>query len=590
MGIYNLSRTQLQAEIEILSAQTRDLENKLREIKQLSLLEADSRRELLAVVAQTASLDRAVELTLIQLRDLVHFDLAGLFLTALDTPSLVDLAHPGMPGLSIRTFPNTHPLVEQLQTSNQPVILADIHMDSRFTDWEEMQPIRSWIGIPLMAGSSMAGFLSLGSLQVGLYNESEATAAARFIEPLAELIKRVIQTGTLSGQASNLEVISRLSLALGQARSQEDTFRVILDQVRRSFGAANGAFFFHDPAQASLVVKYPLERDLFDLRFPFKNGDPLWEVFHSGTIRVLEDLDEFLKDNSSPIYQAILKDNRTALIIPLLSGQTAFGLGLLGFPQAVRLNPDDVRLIEAIAQIISTTLDRLFTLEALEDELSIQRTRLIEKTEQTAIIQERQRLARELHDSVAQLLYSQVLFSGAGLKVLRSGDLSLSEEYLSRIHQVAQQALKEMRLLVFELRPSDTLEDGLERAIQRRLDSVERRSNLTVKFYVDEQIDLEPACELALYYISMEALNNIVKHSGATEVTLSIQGSTDAVQLTIIDNGCGFDTAQLDHTAGMGLSNMEERAAAVGGKLEMISTRGQGTRIEVTLKGADGGK
>ena len=216
----------------------------------------------------------------------------------------------------------------------------------------------------------------------------------------------------------------------------------------------------------------------------------------------------------------------------------------------------------------------------------MERQRLIEQAEQAAVMEERQRLARELHDSVTQLIYSQVLYAGAGLKVLNNGDIRLSQQYLSRIHQVARQALKEMRLLVYELRPKDFLEDGLAGALQRRLDLVERRSEINAQLTIHGQIDLDEAAEIALYYISMEALNNIVKHSGAASVLIDIRTVGNKITLEVADDGCGFSLDQMENQGGLGLVSMRERAMAFNGDLEIVTSPGQGTHIIATIEGS----
>jgi signal transduction histidine kinase len=594
MGIYNLSRTQLQAEIEILSAKLQEIKTELTENHRLIQAEQQNRRELLAVVAQSAGLERAVELTLVNLRSLVPYDLAGLYVLASEASSLnaihnterenqADL-EPNYQARTIQTFPDSHPLVKRLELSDLPIILPDIQNNSDFSSFGEMKPIHSWIGIPLLVNDRLVGFVSLGSLKVDVYREEDAQRASSFITPLAELIERAIETESLLEQASDLEVISRLSLALGQASSQEDIFIAILEQAQHSFGVKNGAFLFLDPSRSSMVIRFPRLDNFYNQSIPLTPGDPFWQVFQEGGLVVLKQTNSVPAWSLPPPLHEIMLDCQSTLILPLKSGKGIFGMVILGFPQEEGLGQDEIRLIEAVGQIISTTLGRLFTLEALETQLSLQRTRLIEQTEQAAAMQERQRLARELHDSVAQLIYSQVLFAGAGLKVLKNGNHELSEEYLHRIHHVAQQALKEMRLLVFELRPSETLEEGLQKAIERRLESVEKRSNLTVRFDVDEILNLDTSREIALYYIAMEALNNIVKHSGANDVFVSIHSEKPGIRMIIEDNGCGFIPSAVNHTAGMGLVNMQDRANAVGARLEIISELGKGTRIEVFLE------
>ena len=238
--------------------------------------------------------------------------------------------------------------------------------------------------------------------------------------------------------------------------------------------------------------------------------------------------------------------------------------------------------------ILDYSLEDITLFITIADQIgqSVERARLITQAEQAAVVEERQRLARELHDSVTQLLYSQVLFAGAGLKVIDKGNLELLKGHLQRIDQNALQALKEMRLLVFELGPSEVLEGGLVDALQRRLDSVEKRTGMNARLTVDGESKLDASTELALYRIAQEALNNTLKHAGASEVHVHLQRVQNTVSLAIHDNGCGFDLSEKSTGGGMGLTNMQERSAALGGVLEIISHPGAGTSIIATIKEA----
>jgi len=213
-----------------------------------------------------------------------------------------------------------------------------------------------------------------------------------------------------------------------------------------------------------------------------------------------------------------------------------------------------------------------------------ERARLMKQAEVAAVVQERQRLARELHDSVTQLLYSQVLFAGAGLKVLRQGDSNLAEQHLTRIDQAAQQALKEMRLLVYQLRPSDYLDEGLVGALKRRLQAVENRTSLSARLIVEGKLNLNEAEEVALYRIAEEALNNTLKHAQAHTVTITLHGLDSRVILEIVDDGIGFDLQEAINSGGLGLSSIRERTASLGGQLEIHSQPGHGTQILVTIE------
>jgi signal transduction histidine kinase len=173
-----------------------------------------------------------------------------------------------------------------------------------------------------------------------------------------------------------------------------------------------------------------------------------------------------------------------------------------------------------------------------------------------------------------------VLFTSAGRKALQHGNLELLDQHLGRLSQGALQALKEMRLLLYELRPSEYLQDGLVAALQRRLDAVENRTGMDVQFKVTGILPpLDEAEEVALYRIAEEALNNTLKHSNAHQVSVELHLSGEQVELVVSDNGCGFDPVQKTAAGGIGLSSMRERAAAVGGSIEIRSSPGEGTHI-----------
>jgi signal transduction histidine kinase len=231
------------------------------------------------------------------------------------------------------------------------------------------------------------------------------------------------------------------------------------------------------------------------------------------------------------------------------------------------------------------TVDDLTFLTTIADQvgLAIERTRLVKKAEQAAIMDERQRLARELHDSVTQLLYSQVLFAGAGLREYEQKKLPLVERHLNSIDQTAQQALKEMRLLVYELQPVDYLDQGFEKALRRRLDAVEKRLGIEVDFSVEGKPDLDEESEIELYRIAEEALNNTLKHANATRVSVSLQSAQGQVKLEVTDNGCGFSLEGSSSNGGMGLINMQQRAKFLHGSMRIITRPGWGTRIRVII-------
>jgi signal transduction histidine kinase len=205
------------------------------------------------------------------------------------------------------------------------------------------------------------------------------------------------------------------------------------------------------------------------------------------------------------------------------------------------------------------------------------------QAEELAVAKERNRLARDLHDSVAQTLYGLTLQSEAASRQLASGHLEKVSGYLREIRQSAQHSLQEARLLIFELRPPILEKDGLVAALKARLEDVEGRSGLQTHLNLDEVGKLSANLETGLYRIAQESLNNILKHAQASQVTLNLARDPTKVSLEIIDDGIGFDpeTAQLQ--GGLGLEGMQARAEQIGGNLRVQSAAGEGTRVKVEV-------
>jgi signal transduction histidine kinase len=199
-----------------------------------------------------------------------------------------------------------------------------------------------------------------------------------------------------------------------------------------------------------------------------------------------------------------------------------------------------------------------------------------------AVMAERERLARELHDSVTQSLYSLTLFAEWGHGLMEAGEWPQAQERMNRIGEIAQQALKEMRLLVYELRPSALEQDGLIGALERRLAAVESRAGVATHLEADTTLDLPPAVEEGLYRVAQEALNNALKHATATSVMVRVQAS-GCVTLEVKDDGLGFDPVTEQNGGGMGLHSMRERIERLGGTLEIVSAAGRGTRVTACI-------
>jgi signal transduction histidine kinase len=213
--------------------------------------------------------------------------------------------------------------------------------------------------------------------------------------------------------------------------------------------------------------------------------------------------------------------------------------------------------------------------------VAIENARLYDQAQNLAVLEERQRIARELHDSVTQLLYGICLYCTASSRTLRSGNTAQVEKNLEEIKDNALQALQEMRLLILELNPPLLQKAGLVAALQASLEVIENRTGLETELRTEGIDRLPRAIEMELYRIAMEALNNLVRYARAKKVTVDLRSSDGQVCIEICDNGVGFDLAQARESGGMGIHNMEQRARQIGGTLEITSHPGSGTQIKV---------
>ena len=242
-----------------------------------------------------------------------------------------------------------------------------------------------------------------------------------------------------------------------------------------------------------------------------------------------------------------------------------------------------ISLIGECLQSSDSELIRLTTSLADEIGLAVENARQRRQSEETLILQERQRLARDLHDSVSQSLYGLVLSADIGKKLLRIKEYKTLASTLTDIESFALQSLREMRLMLFELRPLSFEFEGLVGALQLRLKTVEERAGIQFELVVDGEDLIPSPLDLELYRIATEALNNSLKHSNGTRVNVMLQVNKETREclLEVSDNGSGFDTGSR-RSGGIGLESMHERTARMGGRLQIESNHQNGTMVRFT--------
>jgi len=203
--------------------------------------------------------------------------------------------------------------------------------------------------------------------------------------------------------------------------------------------------------------------------------------------------------------------------------------------------------------------------------------------ERLTVLEERQKLARDLHDAVTQAIYGVSLYTEAAARQLAAGDDVSAAESLIEARDTSLQALREMRLLLFELRPPDLVRVGLPCVLRERLSAVEARGGIRADLRCTGPRRLEPRVEDGLHRIAQEALNNVLKHAMAQQVRVDLHQVGDRIVLEIADDGRGFDIASAEARGGLGLRNIRERGHELDGSVTVHSRLGEGTRVRAEV-------
>jgi len=216
-----------------------------------------------------------------------------------------------------------------------------------------------------------------------------------------------------------------------------------------------------------------------------------------------------------------------------------------------------------------------------EEDLQHAQAELMVEIKQRTALEERQRLARDLHDSVSQALYGVSLGINTAL-VLFDTDRTRAREALNYALSLAHGGLWEMRTLIFELRPESLEMEGLLAAVTKQVEAIRSRHGITVELSICCEPEVSLTVKEALYRVTQEALQNAIKHAQANRLEVSLTCERNVLRLGVCDNGIGFDPTT-DYPGHLGLRSMQERVAKVGGTLEIDSAPGQGTQIHASV-------
>jgi len=268
-------------------------------------------------------------------------------------------------------------------------------------------------------------------------------------------------------------------------------------------------------------------------------------------------------------------------------GLTAVGIGLA----AATLNSylQNSRLKAAVKRLTDQQKKRVFAVtlphaqgQTEQDQDTVEADPMwTEKVKFTAVIEERQRLARELHDAVSQQLFAISMTATAVSRTIEK-DWERARRQVQLIEEMAAVAQSEMRALLLHLRPVHLDGKSLGQALTSLVEELKQKIPMTIQLEVDESISLLPQAEDHLFRIAQEALSNTLRHSKADQMLIKLLNYDNKVHMTIQDNGVGFDV-ELKKQSSYGLLTMEERVTELGGALQVMSEVGVGTTIHLWI-------
>jgi signal transduction histidine kinase len=355
--------------------------------------------------------------------------------------------------------------------------------------------------------------------------------------------------------------LQRVTTALLQKLTLDQVFEIVRYEARQLTGAEGGSVFLLEEDSWLREARNDTELDPLTERIPV-SGTLTGQAVLSGKPILVNEYASGVVETRTPSIKT-----ESLLAVPLQIEGASIGALNVANKQG-GFTEDDVRILGLLADVAA---------------IAIENARLREKAKQLAIVEERQWLARELHDSVTQAMYSVTLYAEATRLALEAGKQDVAAENLQELQAMAREALFSIRLLIFELHPPILEGQGLAAALQIRLAAVEARAGLQTEMRVDGGRRLPLGTEEELYRIALEALNNVVKHARAQHVRVYLRFDDRQVHLEISDDGMGYDPAVAKGSGGMGLRGMDERVQRINGKLEVLGMLGKGTTVKVEV-------
>ncbi len=395
----------------------------------------------------------------------------------------------------------------------------------------------------------------------------------RSVELRSWELERLVQerTSDLEKRTQEVEALYSADEKMLRTQTLKQVYQTLVDVAVEMLQADCSAVYVWNEEQTTLSAQVSrgfTEGTLKVMRFA-KDQGLIGEVIATGRPVLITSLED--APIPEQVKQAMLSDGiGSVLHLPILVENQVVGIFNASFLHPVAFTEDIIRLFTALIQRAA---------------LSIENARLFEQTKELAVIEERNRLARDLHDSAKQKAFAALAQLGTVNGVLAANPTA-ARDHLSEAENLVFEVIQELTFLIQEMYPVGLKERGLVVALREYIFEWENRNDIEVNLKIEGERRLKLEVEQAIYRIIQEAMANIARHSHASQVDLSLVYTDENIEVVVADNGAGFDV--LSRPPGMGLRSIRERVESIGGIMSLESCTGKGTclTVRVPLKGS----
>ena len=447
----------------------------------------------------------------------------------------------------------------------EPVVLSDLkaqvsalqpddfEVDNTAVIETLLAHFQSYLAVPLIVRDTVFGGMAFHFPHKRIISAAEVNLASILGEQAALAIENARLYEAEQARQRELQTLLDVNEAASSSLHLEETLEAAITRLLSLVEADRIGVIIFDENGENVVF-----RTIYPPRF-------ISEVDWNQLISVSRQVFEHGQQIYFAPYSAPEIEAESVAFLPIQARGKTFGvLGIVGRPNKPFL-PQQLALFESVGAQMG---------------VSVEHARLVELAEETAVTQERNRLARELHDAVTQTLFSASLIADV---LPRIWEKNQEQGYarLDELKELTRGALAEMRTLLLELRPATLVESSLSELLRQLTDAVVGRSRIPVELtMVGSERPLPPDTQVTLYRIAQESLNNIFKHAQAKQIKVAVQFESKTLTMTIQDDGIGFDQQKIGyHSLGLGI--MQERAEKIGAAFTIETNIGSGTSIHV---------